>query len=187
MSLRDYYNERMKLLPCVSEMQRRGVTVSSSRLRGLKAEFSEESFRNEQICVNLAADTGYDLTLPRSGSNTSLKEFCFGRLKLPITDRSHKTGEPSMDKAWLDHCCEVLPSGSVELAFVRSLRAKRKRDTAIGYLDSYEKFMLPYKGDTYILHPSVNVTGTDTLRTSCSSPNTQQVGKPLAMRAAKRQ
>ncbi len=196
------YLERLKLLPIICTMEKQGVTISRTRLEELQEEYTAETEKAGRVCVNIAASYSYDLTLPKSGNNKSLKEFMLGPLGLEPIARSKKTGEPSLDKATLEHWEATLPERSKQLSFVKSLRAKRKRDTALQYMEGYKRFWLPmnkvhqdlaveklHRGDVekggcawqepvwYRLHPSLNPTGTDTLRFSSSNPNSQNVSK----------
>lgn len=188
------YLERLKLLPIICTMEKRGVTINRTRLEELQEEYTADSEKAGRVCVNLAAGYGYKLALPKSGNNNSLKEFMLGPLGLKPIARSKKTGAPSLDKATLEHWETTLskkitvtfdqPHRSKQLAFVRSLVAKRKRDTALQYMGGYRRFWLRvFPGDKssrptwYRLHPSLNPTGTDTLRFSSSNPNSQNVSK----------
>lgn len=176
----EIYLERRKLLPIVQRMQQRGVTVSGDRLEELKQKYEYESGQAGRICVNIAASLGYELNLPKGASNNkSLVEFCFGPLNLPPVKRSNKTGNPSLDKYVLEEYEATLPPNSKALTFIRQLRGKRARDTARTYLNSYKRMWLPMDGEPgwYRLHPSLNPTGTDTLRMSCSNPNGQNISK----------
>lgn len=102
-------------------------------------------------------------------------------LRLPAVKRSQKTGNPSLDKQCMDEYLTTLKGK--QLRFIEALAAKRKRDTALNYLDGYERFWLPILGlpmgrdhyDWFRLHPSVNPTGTDTLRMSSANPNEQNI------------
>jgi DNA polymerase I-like protein with 3'-5' exonuclease and polymerase domains len=120
----------------------------------------------------------YRLQMPQGGVNNSLREFAFNRLKLPVMAVSKKTGAPSLDKNVLD---DLAASALDEerMKFCRALRHNRRRHTALSYLESYQKFWLGQE-DTRWLYPSVNQTGTDTLRLSCNRPNAQQVSKQEA-------
>lgn len=192
----EIYLERLKVLPIGAMMEQRGVTVSRARLDELTEEYERESERSGRICVNVAKGLGYDLELPRSGCNGSLRRFLFGTaesprsavLPLPILKCSDKTGEPSLDKEVLDSYLSILPANSKAMTFAKALRNKRKRDTAVSYMDGYRRFWLPWSiplghgkflgdKDWFVLHPSLNPTGTDTLRWSSSNPNEQNISK----------
>jgi hypothetical protein len=182
-----------------------GVTVNHDRFNKQYLEYQEESRDAGTVCVNIAESLGYDLKLPKNGNNASLTTFCFGPpagdngngrddartrqtsptcLNLPAVKRSAKTGAPSLDAAAMDHYIISLPENSKERLFIKSLRAKRKRDKAVENLDTYRRFWIPMcifndAGEQlwYRLHPSLNPTGTSTLRWSSNNPNEQNISK----------
>lgn len=197
-SLWRIYKERLKVLPIALGMENRGITLGEHKLKTIRAEYVSESERAERLCVGIARGMGYELTLPKSGNNKSLGAFLFGEycsetgkeltnpvLNLPVLKTSDKTGAPSLDKGVLEEYEAILPANSKALLFVKSLKGKRKRDTAIAYMDGYVRFWIPVPGTIdpetgagwYRLHPSLNPTGTDTLRWSCSNPNEQNISK----------
>jgi DNA polymerase-1 len=81
----------------------------------------------------------------------------------------------------MEYYRQTLPPRGKALAFIRALTGKRQRDTAITYLDGYTRFALPWGDgrdpDWWLLHPSLNPTGTDTLRWSSAQPNEQNISK----------
>lgn len=218
-----HYEQRRKCLRIAYEMEDRGVTYSKSRLDGLLAEYGAESCAAEKLCVGIAASYGYDLKMPKSGSNKLLDEF----LGAAVADEHAKgnvesvvmtpTGRVATSKAALEHLELQLPERSRLRMFVRTLRGKRKRDTAVSYMESYSRFSLPWGNpvvdrtakalvnairkapldeaanaalqdyltevppvegtEFYVLHPNLNITGTDTLRWSSSNPNEQNISK----------
>lgn len=186
----EIYLERLKLLPIVYSMERRGITINRDRLEELRKDYTDESARAGRICKNIAADLGHELTLPKSGNNKSLLDFVFGEtgLNLPHLQVSKKTGKPSLDKRIIEQYESVLPPRSSALTFIKTLRGKRQRDTALSYCEGYERFWLQLNAEDYtefdlainpwyVLHPSLNATGTDTLRFSSSQPNEQNISK----------
>lgn len=190
------YRDRMKLVPIFQKMEMAGVTMKRNHRDRLEKEFAETSGKLGVVCIDVAAKwkTPYELDLPKGGVNNSLRTFVFDLQYLNILadieinaevsydrgsgsskqviPRSDKTGLPSFDKNVLGFLCEEYPPMSRKSIFFRSLRLKRKYDTALGFLDSYRRFLV---GDT--LYPSINLTGTDTLRRSSSNPNEQQISK----------
>lgn len=72
------FAHRMKLVPVAYQMECNGVTVNQERLLLKKAEYQEESERLNESCVAIAKGYQWDLTLPKSGNNHSLKHFVFG-------------------------------------------------------------------------------------------------------------
>lgn len=176
----DIYKERLKILPIVVDMENVGVTVNETRMNKLRDEFREEAEQAGNVCTNIAKTYDYDLQLPKAGNNKSLTTFVFDVMKLPVVSKTNKGkgANPSLDKVAMDQYQTVLKENSPELAFINSLRSKRKRDTAVNYMDSYERFWLPTKDEGwYVLHPSLNPTGTDTLRWSSANPNEQNISK----------
>lgn len=180
----DIYLERRKLLPVVYEMERRGVTINRARLEELTTQYTEEAAQAARVCVNLAASYGYELELPKGGRNKSLDTFVFDVLKLEkLRNPKAKTDRPTLDaKVAIPHYLRTLPPKSKALTFVEKLVEKRARDTAVGFMNSYQSYWLPLEKlpGWYRLHPSFNPTGTDTTRSSCSNPNGQQISKKEA-------
>lgn len=121
----------------------------------------------------------FQLQLPRNGVNNSLRTLCFELMQLPpVRNKKAKSNNPTLDsKSAIPYYLEVLPQGSPERMFIKSLAGKRKVDTAVSYLQSYERFALPLDDEWYVLHPSYNPTGTDTLRVSSNNPNATNISK----------
>lgn len=172
------YQERLKLLPVVYAMEQYGITISQPRLKELQVEYKTESAKAGIVCMRIADSLGCSLELPKSGNNNSLTSFVFGALGLKPTKRSKRTDAPSLDKTVIEHYEATLPENSDRLKFVKALQAKRRRGTALSYMESYEKFWLATgHAAYYVLHPSLNMTGTDTLRFSSQNPNEQNISK----------
>ncbi len=101
-------------------------------------------------------------------------------------DRRTETGNISLNKACIDWYAEELeriePDG-LRLEWLTCLKDKSSRDTAVTYMANYENFWIPLhpgkdgEGDWYVLHPSYNQTGTDTLRFTCKTPNAQNISE----------
>jgi DNA polymerase-1 len=157
-------------------MEQRGVTLDKKRLDQLRIDYLRESYRASEKCREIARCMDYELELPKAGNNKSLTHFCFDVLGLPVINETDK-GNPSLDKATMDQYELTLPQGSAQHEFITSLKARRKRDTALQYMEGYEKYMLQRRGSTYVLHPNLNITGTDTLRWSSTNPNEQNISK----------
>ena len=97
-------------------------------------------------------------------------------LSLPVID-GQKSGNASLDKEVMQEYLTTLQPGS-PLDFVRILTDKRKHDTALTYMQSYQRFWVPTVHTGYFrIHPSLNPCATDHLRWSSNSPNLQNVGK----------
>lgn len=177
----EIYRERMKVVPIAYRMEHRptapyGVSINKNRLEELKVQYVAASEKAAATCVDIAWKYSHELQLPKSGNNKSLSTFVFDVLKLPPQGYGAKSGAPSLDKESLLYWSLSLPPGD-QLDFVKSLTEKRNKDTSIAFLRGYERFMLPLGNEWYVLHPSLNITGSDTLRWSSSNPNSQNFKK----------
>lgn len=118
-----------------------------------------------------------------SGELTKEHHECLG-LDSPII--SEETGAPSLSKEAMAYWLDSLPMRGKPFLFLHSLGKKRKLDTSLNFLRSYRRFWIPLdvfnsRGEQlwYRLHPSLNPTGTATLRWSSSNPNEQQISKQV--------
>lgn len=175
------YEEKRRLLPIVhGHLERRGMSLHSGRLRELTDEYISKSAVAGVQMVNLAAKAGHELEMPKGASpNASLRKLCFDVYNLPrYYKKGAKTAEPTLGKEAVAAWLEELDPESDAYKFVKALSGKRKRDTAIAYMTGYKRFWVPLAaGGWYQLHPSLNVTGTDTLRWSSHDPNEQNISK----------
>lgn len=171
------YLEKRKLMRIAQEMEGYGVTGSKPVLDGMRKRYEEEAEEAESTCAGIAQSLGYDLEMPKGAMNNSLKDFMFGPLGLSVVKSSRETGNASLDKEALDVYESTLEPRSKSLLFVRSLKRRRKRRTFITYLDGYERFAKEGCEGWFRLHPSVNPTGTATLRWSHSNPNSANISK----------
>jgi DNA polymerase I-like protein with 3'-5' exonuclease and polymerase domains len=180
------YRARSKVMPIAHRMEVRGLTVSEQNLTELEQEYREEADSCAAVCVNVASELSYDLSLPKGGINNSLRSFLLDHLGLPpVRPHKAKTSNPTLNAAALAHYLDVLPERSLARTFIRNLLDKRKRDTAIQYMMGYRRFWLPLVDEAgtvvvdgwWVLHPSLNPTGADTLRWSSSNPNEQNISK----------
>lgn len=172
MGLMAMYEERRKLIPIIVDMETNGITYSQDRLTELKGEFKEDAEEAATICLNL----GELDSLPKSGTSKAMRELLFKKWKLPIVKKG-KSGEPSLDKNVLGYYIDTLPPNTKPLLFLKNLAIKRKRDTSISYMESYERFGLQTIPGMKLLHPSLNATGQKTPRWSAKNPNEQNISK----------
>lgn len=173
------YRECMRVYPVVVDMEERGVTGSEAGFTRLRSEFRQNSLLAGGNCVRIAKSRGFDLELPKGAINGSIRQFAFDVLNLPrIRNGKAKTDNPSLDsKNAIPYYLANLEPGSQELDWIQNLVEKRTKDTALAYLESYERFRVPDVEGYWRLHPSLNPTGTDTLRCSSGNPNAQQISK----------
>lgn len=171
------FAESMRVAPVIFSMEQWGVTVNGDQMNETIARFSERSMQCEVLCKGIASSYGFDLEVPKGGVNNSLREFVFGVMQAPAYKRSKKTGEPSMDAECMALYLENSEPNSKPRKFFKALATKRKLDTAISYMTSYRSYWVHHSGPHYKLHPSLNQTGTDTLRCSSNNPNEQNISK----------
>lgn len=183
------YEERRKLLRVAFGMEQRGVTVNGNHLDELLTLYRREIAKAERTCHSIANSYNYSLELPKGASpNRSLRTFMFDVLGVEkIRGKKSKTSAPTLDKEAMGQYSVTLPETSRAGVFVKTLLGKRSRDTAVTYLEAYKRFWLPLSGEIskkdgeilpwYCLHPSLNMTGSDTLRWSSSRPNSQNISK----------
>jgi DNA polymerase I-like protein with 3'-5' exonuclease and polymerase domains len=169
------YKERLKLLPVISTMERRGVSICKERACELETQYTESSSARHRLCLNISE--GKLDKLPKNGSSNALKSLLFDTFALK-TDKKTKKGNVSLDKHVIEEWMDIIPHQTKPYLFLRALQGYRKRQTALGYIASYKKFWIPTEEEGWcILHPSINPTGTATLRMSSSNPNEQQISK----------
>ena len=176
--LQKVYEERRKILPVVYKMENRGITYNVQRLNELTQKYKKELLKHKRRCVSIAKSYNYELTMPEGAVNDSIRNFVFDVLELPVAAKSKKTGNPSLSsKDALPTYLDTLPPRSKSREFIRCLGEARKRSTAVSYMSSYRTYSLREDRETCRLHPSVNVTGTNTLRSSSKRPNEQNISK----------
>jgi DNA polymerase I-like protein with 3'-5' exonuclease and polymerase domains len=165
---------RRKLQSIVFNMEQTGVPISKSRTAELKEQYTNTSAVCNNICVNISGGTLEQLP---GGVSNQLREVVFNQLGLKSSAKTD-SGKPSLDKNVIKEWLTTLPQRSIARTFVENLYGFRKRSTALGFMDSYERFWVD-NGDSDLckLFSSVNPTGTDTLRWSSQNPNNQQISK----------
>ncbi|CAM6003243.1 unnamed protein product [Sphagnum balticum] len=187
--LEKVYRERLKILPVVHRMEHYGCTYKLETHREMYKEFSDRVKELESICLGIAEIYNYPLELPKRGRNKSLDTFLFDVLKLPVLEwtkpsKNRKTNTPHIPKPVFDADAKeeyelTLPSNSMGQRFIKALNEKSEYDTALGYMDAYDRFCIKDKNDPRysILYPNLNPTGTVGLRFSHSNPNQANVSK----------
>lgn len=175
-ALYEIYLKRLELLPIIYKMEQRGLPYKQSRLRELEVTYQSEAKKHAAICLNIADSYNAQLTLPKSGVNNSLKGFLFETLKLPVLKKTKK-GKEGLDEKTLQLYVDTLPTRGKPNFFIQSLMKSRKYAKKVEAIDGYKRFALDVGNGHYLLHPSLNPTGTNTLRFSSHNPNSQNVSK----------
>lgn len=173
--LYEIYLERLKVLPVIHGMESRGVTMSRERTEELKVQYTKSSAKSGRICCNLSG--GLLEEMPK-GLTNNLRSVLKDQLGL-VSSKQTARGGVSYDRYVMDEWLVTLPEKSKQYTFVKNLSDYRKRQTALSYIETYQKYYISYNGsrDWYSLYSSLNPTGTDTLRMSSECPNQQQISK----------
>src|SRR5260370_5177495 len=183
MSLDAIFAERMKLPRIALEMERNGVTINANTMEESAKRAREESEYLGNICKGIAESNKFDLNLPRSGVNDSLRNLLVDVMKLPpIYNKKSRTDNPTVNREAINEWLTTVEQGSREQVFLRSLLDKRKEDVSLQFMKAYDRFGVPFgAGSGWLrIHPHINPTGTDTLRWSHTNPNSGNIGKQEA-------
>lgn len=168
------YNKRLEMLPLVYKIEEKGVTVSVKRTEELIEKFSEITETNQKRCLTFSE--GKLDKLPVAGRSNKLNDFVFNDLGLESPKKTDN-GAPSMDKDVIAYWLSTLRPQSKAFKFIQSLKSYRKFMTAVTYMKSYNRYGLSCGLGFLLLHPSLNMVGTNTLRWSSSNPNEQNISK----------
>lgn len=169
------YEERRSLIEIIVGMEKNGVSGSIDRMQELKGEYQEESKEFTAVCMGLAE--GKLDKLPKTGTSKGMRKLLFEDWGVPVYKSSETTGEPGLDKEAVEYYLKTLDPHDEATCFIRNLAAKRKRDTALSYIESYERFGIAIHGNGFLLHPFLNPTGQRTLRWSSKNPSEQVISK----------
>jgi DNA polymerase I-like protein with 3'-5' exonuclease and polymerase domains len=174
-NLEAIYNESLNSIRIAYGMEKVGITYNDLQAKALRGTYQEEADNCEQVCINLSDGNLSRLSV---GVTNELKTTLFDHFQLVspgVTDK----GNPSLDKNAMEYWMDTLPSNSKAKMFVQKTREFRQRVTAINYLKGYDRYahVVDEAPDWRRLHPSLNPTGSSTLRWSSSSPNEQNISK----------
>jgi len=136
--LESIYDISRRKMELAHDMEWRGLTMIKPHLDQLDSKYASESEQAGDKCLAIAAKYNYELELPKSGNNNSLKFFCFGRpvegnklnpvssrgiaqrwLDLPVVGYTDG-GEPSMDKKAMEEYQVRLERGSDQWEFIQN-------------------------------------------------------------------
>lgn len=155
------YRERLRILPAIHRMEHYGTTYKLDTHVEMKGKFTERVSELEGIIYGIAECYNYPLKLPKRARNKSLDTFVFETMKLPVLALSD-AGNPVFDADIKEEYELTLPTHSMERAFIKALNEKGEYDTALGYMDAYERFCI--KDKQHVLKTSANcgcTKGTD--------------------------
>lgn len=172
------YMKHRRIMPVISRMEDRGVTIRPktldleltriSKIRDDAAKIAY-SLVPEDLCSNI-------------NSNQQLAAALHTHLKLPVLYRTSPSsrfpeGQPATDADTIKELSTKCKKGSKAYKFVEACRIYSKADTAATYLEGYKLRKIKRADGRWLLYPSFNICGTATLRLAASNPNPQNVGK----------
>lgn len=175
------YRQNLKCVVPVLDMILQGFRVKIDNLPSIIGNLSN---LKEQVRKSL------QILIPPSSSLRRTKNFVFNPrspkhlpvalfedLKLDPIFFSD-AGNPSTDKDVIKDFLSEETLTLVQENFLRRLLTFRKINSALSYLESYDRFISSKPGcEDWFLFPGMNVTGTSTLRLACRQPNTQNISK----------
>ena len=156
-----YQSLELPLIPIVSAMQARGVTLDVDFLRDMSERLRDQLLELETTIYDLGGIGKFNINSPKQ-----LNTVFFGALELP-TDRLRKTKQGySTDAATLD----ILKDAHPIVAHIVDFRELSKLKST--YVDALPGLVNPATGR---VHTSYNQAGSATGRFSSSSPNLQNI------------
>lgn len=159
------YRIQQRCIRPLIDMEDEGIHLIPDQFDNTLTEYKDQ---REQFLESLRKLSDTPDLNPESGPQ--IKAVLYDQFEYEPTKLT-KTGEPSTDKGCL---AELLFQKNTLAAtrFVATLLRFRATNTAVSYLESYDRF----QKDRY-LHPNMNIVGTATTRLSSSEPNGQNVSK----------
>jgi DNA polymerase I len=150
----------MPLVPVLLRMEKRGIQVSSDRLRELSKSFSEQLDAIEAKIYVLAGET-FNIR-----SSQQLGQILFDKLKLPVQKRTTKNTAHSTD---VDVLTTLADRHELPALVLRHRTLAKLKST---YTDALIELIHPKTGR---IHTSYNQTVAATGRLSSSDPNLQNI------------
>lgn len=168
--LMDVYRTRMKVLPALYAMEKRGASLSSKRL-----DAAIESFTMEAADAEYRAKKYAESKIDNLASPKQMQGVLYGHFKFkPVKET--KTGY-STDASTLEILQDQARPTSKGCRFIQNVVAHRKNRKAVDYLESYKLSGVGNRKNWLTLHPSFNLTGTASTRNSSQDPNAQNISK----------
>ncbi len=160
------YLDEMERLPAFLAMQRRGVRIDEERMSETAAICRAD---RDAALEKMRKVAGNEFN-PNSPKQVS--KVLYDTLSVAVTKRT-KTGQPSVD-------AEVLMPLRHSYDFVEQLLRYRANDKAGStFFDAYDRLAVRETENRVIIHPGYHQCGAaKTNRSSCSSPNLQNVSDP---------
>jgi DNA polymerase-1 len=183
LDVRKGYEREKRLLQVIYRTEQDGITLSEKkRVAKVKAltKAKDEHALVAQKFADKISKKEVNLRSP-----PDLIDVIYKKLKMPITKATPKTGQPSTKAEIFADFYDLTkdPKGGhynrAASAFFLNLILAKKNEKAAKDLENYKSYSLPCPNhkDYIVIYPSLNQSGTSTVRFSCSNPNGQNVSK----------
>jgi len=160
------YRFLLTLLEDYKKIELNGIPIDKKGVNKLKENLTVEmEGLNSQL--KEIADINYN-------SSSQLSHLLFTTLGLSVLEKTEK-GTPSTK-------FEVLTKLEGKHPIIDLLLKHRRLTKTLAFLNGWDEQYVHHGEDAY-LHPSFNLTGTVTGRTSCSEPNLQQIPRDSSIKA----
>ena len=165
------FEEQMRVLSTVVDMESHGIQVNTHQLGVLKRQFkSRIAFLSKSISKMFPS---VNLDSPKQ-----LVDLLYNRLGLPVLKKTPK-GSPSVDESTLTSLLERTKTKAQETLLNGLIERRGCKKTLSTYIEGLEEHL----DGALVVHPSFNLCGTVTGRFSCNSPNLQNIpregGSPI--------
>jgi len=155
----DAYNTEIALIRPTMAMEKRGVRLNPEATEKMLEQLAQDCKRLEHLLWAYAGGR-FDVD-----SHPQLARILFDNLHLPVLQRT-PTGKPSTGKP-------VLLQLRGKHKIINTLLKYRSYSKAIPIIRGY----LDFAGEDNIIHPNILLTGADTGRQACTTPNLMNVSK----------
>ena len=188
------YWEAMQIIPCVMDMEERGVTLHIDNLEEERDKYqtirTEALIQVKSVIREVAPPNKFGKGEFNVNSDIQVAKLLHDEWQFPVIARTDG-GKPSVKAEVLERHLAWLESSTSgrsptknrleKMSFVEGLLRLNSCETALRYLNSYYDAACPSTLDsdesTLTVYPSYNPIGTKTTRFSSSEPNITNVGK----------
>lgn len=187
------YWEAMQILPCVMDMEHRGVTLHSANLTAEREKYESIQYQAllqvKSAIAGIAPPGKFGKGEFNPNSDVQVAKLLHDEWQFPVIARTDG-GKPSVKAEVLERHLKDMEGRTVNLqdslppkqhAFLEGMLRLNTCETALRYLNSYWDPAIDVNDDPdnllYVVRPSYNPIGTKTTRFSASEPNITNVGK----------
>lgn len=168
------YDAHRKVIPIVYGIEQEGLRISRVRSDRMLSNMRKDMNAELATIKRIAAAEGFPDYNWKSYKQKN--HLLYEHWDMPVLKLT-KTGNPSVDSGTIEELIELgVAEDDAQREMLEAHMRLSKLNTYSDYIKGYQRFMLPSKKGL-CLYPSLNQTGTKTIRFSCSNPNGQNIGK----------